>query len=62
MDWDDARPKPKPTAAIGDNLATLSVGELEERIKAFEAEIERVRAELTKKRAHEAAASALFKS
>jgi uncharacterized small protein (DUF1192 family) len=62
MDWDDARPKPKPTAAIGDSLATLSVGELEDRIKAFEAEIERVRTELINKRAHEAAAAALFKS
>jgi uncharacterized small protein (DUF1192 family) len=62
MDWDDARPKPKPTAAIGDNLAALSVGELEDRIKAFEAEIERVRTELIKKRAHEPAAAALFKS
>jgi uncharacterized small protein (DUF1192 family) len=62
MDFDDDRPKPKPTAAIGDNLATLSVGELEARIKAFENEIERVRAELSKKRAHEAAAAALFKS
>jgi uncharacterized small protein (DUF1192 family) len=62
MDWDDALPKPKPTAAIGDNLASLSVGELEARITTFEAEIERVREELAKKRAHEAAASALFKS
>lgn len=62
MTFDDDRPKPKPAAAIGDNLATLSVGELEARIKTFEAEIERVREELAKKRAHEAAASALFKS
>jgi uncharacterized small protein (DUF1192 family) len=61
MDWDDALPKPKPQAAIGDNLATLSVRELEVRITAFEAEIERVRTELEKKRAHEAAAAALFK-
>jgi uncharacterized small protein (DUF1192 family) len=62
MDWDDVRPKPKVAAAVGDNLATLSVGELEDRIRAFESEIERVRAELEKKRAHEAAAAALFKS
>ena len=62
MDWDDARPKPKQTAAIGDNLASLSVGELEGRIADFEVEIERVQAELKKKRAHEAAAAALFKS
>jgi uncharacterized small protein (DUF1192 family) len=62
MDWEDVRPTPKPVAAVGDNLATLSVGELEDRIRAFECEIERVRAELAKKRAHEAAAAALFKS
>jgi uncharacterized small protein (DUF1192 family) len=61
MDWDDALPKSKPQAAIGDGLAALSVAELEARITAFEAEIERVRAELAKKRAHEAAAAALFK-
>lgn len=61
MDRDDALPKPKSQAAIGDVLAALSVGELEARIIAFEAEIERVRAELIKKRAHEAAAAALFK-
>jgi uncharacterized small protein (DUF1192 family) len=61
MDWDDALPKPKTQAAVGDNLATLSVGELEARIKNFEAEIERVRAELKKKQSHEAAAAALFK-
>ena len=62
MDWDDVAPKPKSTAAIGDNLYSFSVAELEERIAAFEQEIERVRAELKKKRDHEAAAAAIFKS
>lgn len=62
MDWDDVAPKPKVSAAVGDNLATLSVAELEARIVAFEAEIERNRAELKKKRDHEAAAAAFFKS
>ena len=62
MDWDDAAPKPKLTAAVGDNLATLSVNELEARIQLFDGEIERVRAELAKKRAQQAAASAFFKS
>ena len=62
MDWDDVRPKAKPSVVVGDNLATLSVGELEDHIRTFESEIERVRAELIKKRAHEAAAAALFKS
>jgi uncharacterized small protein (DUF1192 family) len=61
MNWDDERPKPKASAGIGDNLETLSVAELEQRIAAFSAEIERVKAELARKRAHESAAEALFK-
>ena len=62
MDWDDITPKtPKSSVATGENLATLSVAELEGRIAAFEAEIERVRAELEAKRRHEQAAAALFK-
>jgi uncharacterized small protein (DUF1192 family) len=61
MDWDEARPKPAKSASIGDNLDTLSVAELEQRIAALAAEIDRVKAELAKKRAHEDAAAALFK-
>ena len=61
MDWDELRPKPKPGAAIGENLETLSVAELEARILELEREIVRVKAELKKKRRHEDAASALFK-
>lgn len=61
MDWDDARPTPPKFASIGDNLETLSVAELESRIAAFAAEIERLKAELDRKRAHESAAEALFK-
>lgn len=62
MDWDEARATAQPAMAVGDNLATLSVGELEGRIVAFEKEIARIKEELARKRAHEAAASALFKS
>jgi len=61
MDWDEARPAPSKSASIGDNLETLSVAELEARIEAFAAEIQRVKAELERKRAHESAAAALFK-
>ena len=61
MDWDEAQKKPPKGATLGENLETLSLAELEFRIKALEAEIVRVRAELEKKRAHEAAASSLFK-
>lgn len=63
MDWDDVmKPKPKAGAALGDNLETLSVGELEARIVALQAEIGRVEQELAKKRAQKSAADALFKS
>jgi uncharacterized small protein (DUF1192 family) len=61
VDWDDIRPKPALGAAIGENLEKFSVAELEARIKALEAEIVRVGAELAKKKAHEAAASLVFK-
>jgi len=62
MDWDEIAPKkPKSSAALGDNLATLSVAELEMRIAEFEREIERVKMELEAKRKHEEAANALFK-
>lgn len=61
MDWDEVRPKPASGAMVGENLSTLSVSELEARIKDLEREIERVRAELDAKRKHEDAASALFK-
>ena len=62
MDWDDTRPPLRSSASIGDNLETLSVAELEERIAAFTAEIERIQAELARKRAHESAAEALFRT
>jgi uncharacterized small protein (DUF1192 family) len=61
MDWDEIKPEPASGAMIGDNLATLSVAELEARIAELEQEIVRVRAELDAKRRHEDAASALFK-
>jgi uncharacterized small protein (DUF1192 family) len=61
MDWDDLKPKPAPAVTVGEDLRTLSVGELEQRILTLTAEIERVRQELQAKRAHEAAAAAVFK-
>jgi uncharacterized small protein (DUF1192 family) len=63
VDLDDLMPAKKPGGVtIGENLATLSVAELEKRIKDLETEIERVRLELDKKRKHEAAAQSLFRS
>lgn len=60
MDWDDLKPKAKGVT-LGENLETLSVAELDARITALQHEIERVRAELAAKKAHEAAAAAIFK-
>lgn len=62
MDWDEARPKPQATVAVGDKLEALSVDDLLARIAALRAEIERVETELSSKRARAAAAGALFKS
>jgi uncharacterized small protein (DUF1192 family) len=61
MDWDDLKPRPAPTITVGEDLRTLSVGELEQRIAALTGEIERVRQELQTKKGHEAAAAAVFK-
>ena len=61
MDWDDIQKKPVKTVTLGENLETISIAELEARIEALHNEITRVEAELAKKRAHEAAAAALFK-
>jgi uncharacterized small protein (DUF1192 family) len=61
VDWDDLKPKPVKVATLGENLTTFSVGELEARIAALKEEIARVEAELAAKKAHEAAAAALFK-
>ena len=62
MDWDDVRPKPKSRITLGDNLTALSVADLKHRIAACESEIDRLRAEITKRQVHEQAASQIFKS
>ena len=61
MDWDDLKPKAPKGITLGESLESLSVAELDARIMSLEQEIERVRAELTAKKAHEAAAAAIFK-
>jgi uncharacterized small protein (DUF1192 family) len=62
MDWDEARPKPAAGITLGEDLKRLSVAELEARVAALEAEIARTKLEIDAKKAHNAAASALFKS
>jgi uncharacterized small protein (DUF1192 family) len=61
MDWDEIAPKPVTGIVVGESLETLSVAELQTRIKDLEREIERVKAELNAKQRHESAASAIFK-
>jgi uncharacterized small protein (DUF1192 family) len=62
MDWDDIKPQTTKAWAVGEDLGTASIGELEERIAALEAEIARVRTEIDAKRRQAAAAAALFGS
>jgi uncharacterized small protein (DUF1192 family) len=61
MDWDEPRPAPSKAVVVGEALGAHSIAELEARIVALTREIERVKEELAAKRAHEAAAAAVFK-
>jgi len=61
MDWDEVSPKAAAGIVVGEKLSSLSVSELEARIKDLEHEIERVKTELDAKQRHESAASAIFK-
>jgi uncharacterized small protein (DUF1192 family) len=58
---EDERPKPVPHR-VGEDLATLSEAELDERIALLKSEIERLQAALDAKRASRAAAASVFKS
>jgi uncharacterized small protein (DUF1192 family) len=58
---EDDRPKKKIVHEIGQDLALLSVGELNERIQLLQQEIERLRADITKKQASRGAADQFFK-
>lgn len=59
MDWDEA--SRQPASWLSEDLTSLSIAELEARMAAMEAEMVRVKEELEAKRAHERAASALFR-
>jgi uncharacterized small protein (DUF1192 family) len=58
---EDDRPRPKVTHEIGQELALLSVQELEARIALLKGEIERLEADIAKKRSTRAAADQFFK-
>jgi uncharacterized small protein (DUF1192 family) len=57
---DDNEPRPPPRVVVGEKLTELSIGDLQERIEALRAEIERTEAMLSSKRAGRAAADAVF--
>jgi uncharacterized small protein (DUF1192 family) len=59
---DDDRPRKKISHQIGQDLSLLSVEELTERIALLTTEVERLRADISKKRASKEAANSIFKS
>jgi len=59
---DDDKPRKKVTHEVGHDLYLLSEEELTERIALLNAEIERLQAAMTKKRASKDAANNFFKS
>lgn len=58
---DDEPPKKKLAHEIGQDVALVSAGELEERIAMLRAEIVRLEAEVEKRRASRSAADAVFR-
>ena len=58
---EDDRPKKKVAHEIGQDLALLSVEELNDRISLLNEEVARLRAALEKKRASRSAADQFFK-
>jgi uncharacterized small protein (DUF1192 family) len=60
MDLEDLAPKKKPDMVIGEDLAAISIAELEHRIQLLEAEIARIGESIRSKQASKAAADAFF--
>lgn len=58
----DDKPRPKPTHELGQDLSTLSVHELDERIALLREEIDRLQDARGRKEASKNAASAFFKA
>jgi uncharacterized small protein (DUF1192 family) len=58
---DDDRPKPKPVHEIGQDLSMLSLAEIDQRVAALKAEIERLTEARAKKDASRSAADAFFR-
>lgn len=58
---EDDRPKPKRVQEIGQDLSTLSLAEIDERIAALKSEIERLIETRARKDASRSAADAFFR-
>ncbi|MGC2410207.1 MAG: DUF1192 domain-containing protein [Methyloceanibacter sp.] len=61
MDLDDLQPKKAKTYELGQDLATLSVGELTALVEALKGEIARVEAVMSAKQSSKSAADAAFR-
>ena len=59
---DDDKPRKKNTHEVGQDLSLLSVEDVERRIDLLSTEIERLKADMVKKRASRDAANSVFKS
>jgi len=59
---EDDRPRKKITHEIGQDLSLLSLEELTERVALLNAEVDRLKEAMTKKRASKDAANSFFKS
>lgn len=55
------RPRPTAVHVVGEDLAALSVADLDERVELLEAEIARLKADRARKEGSRAAAAAAFK-
>jgi uncharacterized small protein (DUF1192 family) len=59
---DDLKPRPKPPEhVLGQDLSTLSIHELGERIALMKIEIARLEADMAKKQSSKTAAESVFK-
>jgi uncharacterized small protein (DUF1192 family) len=59
---DDGRPRPKPPEhTVGQDLSTLSIHELKERVDLLKGEIVRLEAAIQSKTASKSAADSVFK-
>jgi len=58
---DDDRPKPKSVHEIGQDLSMLSLAEIDDRIAALKAEIQRLNETRARKDASRSAADAFFR-